>query len=73
MVGDSIKMPCGIKIGFPYGRSIDENGTVKLDSRNGIGGIIPDIRIPMNAANAVAFGDGTDVLLDEAVKALSNW
>jgi carboxyl-terminal processing protease len=71
MVGDSIKMPCGIKISFPYGQSIDENGIVQIDSRGGVGGIVPDIRVPMNIFNAVAFGDGTDVLLNEAVKALS--
>ncbi len=41
MVGGEILMPGGYKIGYPYGRSIDENGVIQLDSTNGIGGVAP--------------------------------
>ena len=70
MVGGQIALPGGYSIDYPYGRSVDRNGIVQLDSRNGIGGVAPDLRVPMTMANALAFAAGIDVELQYAVEYL---
>ncbi len=71
MVGGNILMPGGYSIGYPFGRSIDENGVIQLDSRNGIGGVTPNPRVPKTLENVLAFAAGTDVELQYAIKYLS--
>lgn len=71
MVGGAIVLPGGYEIRYPYGRSVDKNGVVNLDSRNGTGGVPPDLRVPKTLENALAYASGTDVELQYAVKYLS--
>ncbi|WP_373482802.1 hypothetical protein [Acetobacterium sp.] len=51
-----------------HGLSLSINYPV--DSQNGIGGVSPDIRLPMTAQNTVRIANGEDVELDEAIKAM---
>lgn len=70
-----ILMPAGLIIHFPNGRSLDASGTIQIDSRQGIGGVQPERRIPTSFDNILAYGRGEDVELREAVrtlKAMSN-
>ncbi len=71
MVGGMILLPGGYSIGYPFGRSVDRNGIAQLDSRNGIGGARPNLRVPKTAENVLAFAAGTDVELEYALKYLS--
>jgi len=70
MVGGRIKMPGGYAIGYPFGRSVDHNGVVQLDSRNGVGGVAPGLRVPKTLENVLALAAGTDVELQFAIKYL---
>lgn len=70
MAGAKIKMPGGITVDYPYGQSLDKDKNIQIDSRNGIGGVSPSIRIPMTAENAIGIANGKDVELEEAVKIL---
>ncbi len=70
MTGGKALLPNGYEVAFPFGRSLDINEVIQLDSRNGIGGVAPDIRVPMTKENAVKVGAGEDVELEYAVKAL---
>jgi carboxyl-terminal processing protease len=67
MVGGLIRMPGGYRIGYPFGRSVDADGIVQLDSRNGFGGVAPDLRVPKTLDNVLAFAAGTDVELRYAL------
>jgi len=67
MVGGEIALPGGYTIGYPFGRSVDRYGVVQIDSRNGIGGVAPDERVPMTLANVLAYAGGVDVELQYAV------
>src|SRR5665647_71603 len=67
MVGGEIALPGGYTIGYPFGRSEDRYGVVQIDSRNGIGGVAPDERVPMTLANVLAYAGGVDVELQYAV------
>lgn len=73
MTGGEIKMPGGYTIGYPYGRSVDENGVIQLDSRNGIGGVAPNPRVPKTLENVLAFAAGTDVELQYAIEHLRGY
>ena len=70
MAGGEIMMPGGYKIKYPYGRSEDQFGVVQLDSRNGVGGVAPTLRVPKTAENVLAYAAGTDVELAFAIKYL---
>ena len=70
MVGGGIKLPGGYAIGYPFGRSVDQNGLVQLDSRNGVGGVAPGLRVLKTLENVLAFAAGTDVELQYAIKYL---
>ena len=52
---------------IPVGQSLDQNNMVQLDSRNGVGGISPDIRVPRTAENVIRFAKGEDVELEAAI------
>lgn len=73
MVGGEIAMPGGYKINYPFGRSIDKNGVIQLDSRNGIGGVAPNPRVPKTFENVMAYAAGTDVDLQFAIKYLRGY
>ncbi len=63
MVGAKTAMPEGIEVGWPYGQSLDKNKVVQIDSRNGVGGVRPDVRVPMTMRNALNKAKGSDVEL----------
>jgi carboxyl-terminal processing protease len=52
---------------IPIGQSLDSENRVQLDSRDGVGGVTPDIIIPRTADNLIRFGNGEDVELETAV------
>ncbi|MCP4578977.1 MAG: serine hydrolase [Deltaproteobacteria bacterium] len=52
---------------IPVGQSLDQNSVVQLDSRNGIGGVSPGIRVPRTADNVIRFAKGEDVELEAAI------
>ena len=70
MTGGEATMPGDYKLHFPYGQSLNSNRTVQLDSRNGVGGVHPDIAVPKTLENMVAYSNGEDVELDYAVQTL---
>ncbi|MCX5973785.1 MAG: S41 family peptidase [Coprothermobacterota bacterium] len=73
MTGGEIKMPGGYSIQYPFGRSVDHYGVIQLDSRNGSGGVTPNLRVPKTLENVLAFAAGTDVELQYAVKYLRGY
>jgi carboxyl-terminal processing protease len=70
MVGGKVSLPGGYAIEYPNGRSTDQYGVVQLDSRNGIGGVAPNPRVPKTLENVLAFAAGTDVELQYAIRYL---
>lgn len=72
MTGGKIFLPEGHQIRYPYGRSLDQNGQVQIDSRSGVGGIAPSLRVPKTYANVMAYASGTDVELQAAVQYLQS-
>lgn len=70
MAGAKIKMPGSIMVDYPYGQSLDKDRKIQLESRNGVGGVSPSIRIPMTAENAIRIAKGEDVELEEALRIL---
>lgn len=62
-----IAMPEDISFEFPIGRSLDERGTIQIDSDvSGKGGVQPEIRIPRTWQNIAAYASGKDVELEFA-------
>lgn len=68
MAGAEIKMPGGLTVHFPSGQSLNKDREVQLDSKDGLGGVSPSIRIPMTAENAIRVVNGEDVELEEALR-----
>lgn len=71
-VGPGAKMPGGIRVYWPTGQSLDEQKTIQLDSRNGVGGVSPSIRVLMTEENALRVANGEDVELEVAVDYVSS-
>jgi len=71
LAGGEVIMPGGYTIKYPYGLSLDRRGRVQIDSRFGEGGVTPDLRIPKNIQNVLAFAEGLDVELEYAIDYLS--
>jgi len=70
--GSEALMPGGLLVRWPSGQSLDKNKSIQLDSRDGVGGISPSIRIPMTFENALRIANGEDVELEEAMRILSS-
>ena len=70
MSGDTVKMPGELTVSFPYGQSLDKNKVVQIDSRDGVGGVSPNPRLPMTLDNAIRWGSGQDVVLEHALSLL---
>ncbi|MDD2422008.1 MAG: S41 family peptidase, partial [Heliobacteriaceae bacterium] len=70
--GAEAVMPGGLIVKWPSGQSLDVNKNIQLDSRDGIGGVSPSIRIPMSAQNAIRVANGEDVELEEAIRILGS-
>lgn len=71
MAGGEAKMPGNIEVHWPYGQSLDKNKQVQIDSRDGVGGISPSIRIPMTRENALKVAQGEDVELEHAIEVIN--
>jgi carboxyl-terminal processing protease len=71
MAGGQIRLPGGYGIAYPFGRSVDAEGVVQLDSRMGLGGVAPGLRVPKTYENVMAFASGVDVELEYAIRYLS--
>lgn len=67
LCGPEATMPGGITIHWPSGQSLDESLKIQLDSRDGMGGVAPTIRIPMTQENALRIARGEDVEIEEAI------
>ena len=63
MAGDMALMPLSFVIKWPFGQSLNSFKRVQIDSRNGMGGVLPEVRIPWTAANAIALYADQDVVL----------
>lgn len=71
LTGPEALMPGDLLVRWPAGQSLDENKIIQLDSRGGVGGVSPSIRIPVTSKNAIWISNGKDVELEAAVKRLS--
>ena len=71
LAGGEVKMPGNIEVHWPYGQSLDKNRQVQIDSRGGIGGVSPSIRIPMTKENALKISRGKDVELERAIEVIN--
>jgi carboxyl-terminal processing protease len=68
--GAEVKMPAGLTVEYPNGRSVDDRGQIQVDSDWRMeGGIAPDVRVPLTFDNVRAeFRDGHDVVLETAIR-----
>lgn len=68
------RMPEGIVLSFLPERSLDEDQNIQVDGNaDGIGGVEPDIRVPITDETVYAlFVDGVDVVLETAVAELES-
>ncbi|MDD4159752.1 MAG: S41 family peptidase [Synergistaceae bacterium] len=73
LAGSEAKISGGIIVHWPYGQSLDKNKEVQIDSRNGEGGVLPSIRIPMTLNNALKISEGVDVELERAVEVINSY
>ena len=64
-------LPGGLLVHWPNGQSLDVNHEIQLDSRNGIGGVSPTIRVAMTEQRALRIAQGEDVELEAAIEYLS--
>jgi len=71
MVGDGVLMPGGQQIGWPYGQSLDRRKQVQIDSRDLMGGVAPDIRVPITVKTMGRTLRGHDVLVRTALRELA--
>ena len=71
MAGDSVKMPAGYEVDWPFGQSLDKNKVVQVDRKGGKGGVLPNKSIPMTLDNALKVASGHDVELEYGLKALN--
>jgi carboxyl-terminal processing protease len=70
MVGDGVLMPGGQQIGWPFGQSLDRRKRIQIDSRDLVGGVAPDVRVPITVRTMGRTLQGHDVLLRTALREL---
>ena len=69
--GSALLLPEGWRFDYPGGRSLDVNGEVQLDSdADGVGGVLPDVRVPWTPETRMALAAGGDPVLDAAIARL---
>ena len=67
----AVELPGGYTLLFPKGRSLDEQFGIQIESdASGSGGVIPDIRVPLDDAAVDALNAGHDIVLERAEAAL---
>lgn len=67
LAGGEIRLPDGIVLHYPDGRAVDAEGRVMIDSRHGVGGVAPEVRVPRTVETMTAYGLGEDVELGAAL------
>ncbi|MCX5797216.1 MAG: S41 family peptidase [Elusimicrobia bacterium] len=67
LMGDGATLPGGVGVEFPSGQSLDESKIVQLDSRGGVGGVAPTLRVPRTESMVLAFANGEDPELAFAI------
>lgn len=72
MSGDGAKMPGGVTVMWPYGQSLDKDRVIQLDSRDGKGGVSPNVRTPLTLNNAIRVANGQDVELQHALDTMKS-
>jgi carboxyl-terminal processing protease len=72
IAGDMALMPGNFEIDWPYGQSLNENKVVQIDSHDGVGGVVPDLQVPMTLRNAIRYAAGEDVELDYGLQVLQS-
>ncbi len=70
LAGSEAALPGGLTVYWPSGQSLNAERQIQLDSRNGVGGVAPTLRVPMTAENALRVAQGEDVELAEALAVL---
>ncbi len=73
LTGDEAKISGNIVVRWPYGQSLDKDKKIQIDSRNGKGGVLPSIRIPMTLDNALKIAEGVDVELERAIEFINSY
>lgn len=69
--GSHVILPGGLVYGFPSGPALDEDFQIMIDvDRNGVGGVSPDIRIPMSLNRVMREANGEDVELTTTIDEL---
>jgi carboxyl-terminal processing protease len=75
MVGDGALLPLGFHVGWPYGRSLDAEKVVQVDSRHDRsgwrGGVAPEVRVPATLSNLSRTLRGRDVVLEYGLRELA--
>jgi carboxyl-terminal processing protease len=67
----AVVLPGGYTLLFPKGQSLDEQFVIQIESdASGSGGVIPDIRVPLDDAAVDALNAGHDIVLERAEAAL---
>ncbi len=71
--GGKINLGHGINLLYPVGMSLDESGSILIESPGDYGGgIYPDIKIPSDLNSLIAISHGQDILLQEALAHMRN-
>jgi carboxyl-terminal processing protease len=66
-----VQLPGGYTFAFPKAQSLDANFTIQIESdATGTGGVVPDVRVPLDDATVDALGSGRDIVLERAEAAL---
>lgn len=67
----AVELPGGYTLLFPKGQSLDEQFGIQIESdASGSGGVIPDIRVPLDDAAVDALNAEHDIVLERAEAAL---
>ncbi len=70
-VGGMIYLPEGYAIQYPTGRRLDCDGNIYIEpGADGIGGVTPDIRVPLTLDNIIATSQEVNVELEYAIQLL---
>jgi carboxyl-terminal processing protease len=68
-----VRLPADLSLRFPQARSLDDQGRIQVDGdARGIGGIVPDVRVPMDEGTLEALNAGRDVVLERALRLLAD-
>ena len=71
---DFYRMPDGLGFTFFGCRSLNEAQEIQVDAnQEGVGGVVPDLRVPMTEENGYAmYVQGKDIVLEAAIAELNS-